>query len=457
MDDRRSSAAASGQGAARAIVDRLRRNGFQALYAGGCVRDRLLGLEPGDYDVATDATPDAVQSLFERTVPVGASFGVVLVIVDGRPVEVAQFRSDAEYLDGRHPVAVRPANPQEDAQRRDFTINGMFIEPTTGDVIDYVGGRADLDARIVRAIGDPAERFAEDHLRMLRAVRFAARLGFAIDPATMRAIQANAAAVRGVALERVGDEIVRILMEGGARRGFELLDESGLLEVVLPEIAAMHGVEQSPDYHPEGDVFEHTLRLLAGVDALERPVEGLDLESLALGALLHDVAKGPCSARDPDTGRITFYGHTELGETMSIEICQRLRRSRAVWERVAYLVRNHLRHVSAREMRRATLRRFLSEDGIDELLELTRLDAMASNGDLTSYRFCVEQRDAFGAEPIVPPPLLRGRDLLDLGWKPGPRLGQILNAVQERQLDGELSSRDDAVQWVEREFGKPPA
>lgn len=214
----------------------------------------------------------------------------------------------------------------------------------------------------------------------------------------------------------------------------------------------MRGVEQSPDYHPEGDVFEHTLRLLAGVDALAAPRS----ESLALGALLHDIAKGPCAARDPQSGRITFYGHTELGETMSIEICQRLRRSRDVWERVAYLVRNHLRHVSARDMRRATLRRFLSEDGIDELLELTRLDALASNGDLTSYRFCIEQRDAFGAEPIVPPPLLRGRDLLDLGWQPGPRLGQILNAVQERQLEGDLTNREEAVQWVEREFGKPP-
>lgn len=438
--------------AARRVVERLRSNGFQALYAGGCVRDHLLGIAPGDYDVATDATPDVVQSLFERTVPVGASFGVVLVVVDGRPVEVAQFRTDAEYLDGRHPVAVRPANPQEDAQRRDFTINGMFIEPDTGEILDYVCGQADLRAGIVRAIGNPAERFAEDHLRMLRAVRFAARLGFAIDPLTMQAIRANAAAVRGVALERVGDEIVRILREGGARRGFELLDESGLLRIVLPEVAAMRGVEQSPDYHPEGDVFEHTLRLLAGVDALAAPRS----ESLALGALLHDIAKGPCAARDPQSGRITFYGHTELGETMSIEICQRLRRSRDVWERVAYLVRNHLRHVSARDMRRATLRRFLSEDGIDELLELTRLDALASNGDLTSYRFCIEQRDAFGAEPIVPPPLLRGRDLLDLGWQPGPRLGQILNAVQERQLEGDLTNREEAVQWVEREFGKPP-
>lgn len=449
MEDPRPSDAVASEAAARRIVERLRGRGYQALYAGGCVRDRLLGQTPGDYDVATDATADEVQGLFPRTVPVGAQFGVVLVLIDGAPVEVAQFRADAEYLDGRHPVAVRPADPREDARRRDFTINGMFIDPETGDVLDYVGGQADLRAGIVRAIGEPRERFAEDHLRMLRAVRFAARLGFAIDPATMRAIRDNAEAVRTVALERVGDEIVRILTEGGARRGFELLDETGLLDIVLPEIAAMRGVEQSPDYHPEGDVWEHTLRLLAGVDGLAAP----RAEHLALAALLHDVAKGPCAARDPETGRITFYGHTELGETMAIEICQRLRRSRAVWERVAYLVRNHLRHTSAREMRRATLRRFLSADGIRDLLELVRLDALASNGDLSSYRFCVEQLEAFGAEPVVPPPLLRGRDLLDLGWPPGPRLGEILKAVEERQLDGDLTSREEAVQWVARQYG----
>jgi len=429
--------------AARRVVDRLRGAGHTALFAGGCVRDRLLGHEPSDYDVATDADPEQVQKLFRRTAPVGASFGVVLVVIDGRPVEVARFRTDAEYLDGRHPVAVRPATPAEDAQRRDFTINGMFLDPTTGEVIDYVGGRADLAAGVVRAIGDPVARFREDHLRMLRAVRIAARLGFEIDAATMRAIADNAAALDAIALERVGEEIVRILVEGSARRGFELLDRSGLLSVVLPEVSAMKDVEQSPDYHPEGDVFEHTLRLL---ERLERPTE-----TLALGALLHDVSKGECAGRNGD--RITFYGHTEVGEKRAIEICQRLRRSRFVWERVGYLVRNHLRHVSAPEMRRSTLRRFLSEDGIEELLELARLDALASNGDLTSYEFCVRQRAAIGVEQLRPPPLLRGQDLLDLGWRPGPRVGAILAAVEERQLEGELTSREDAAAWVEREFG----
>lgn len=431
------------ESAARRVVDRLRDAGFTAFYAGGCVRDRLLGHQPSDYDVATDADPAAVQTLFRRTVPVGVSFGVVLVVVDGRPVEVARFRADAEYIDGRRPVAVRPASAREDALRRDFTINGMFLDPVSGEVIDYVGGRADLAARLVRAIGDPVERFREDHLRMLRAVRIAARLGFAIDAGTMQAIRDNAPALAAIALERIGQEVVRILTEGSARRGFELLDASGLLPVILPEIEAMKGVEQPPDYHPEGDVFEHTLRLLAG---LREPSE-----SLALGALLHDVAKAECSGRNGD--RITFYGHTEVGERRAVEICQRLRRSRGVWERVGYLVRNHLRHTSARQMRRSTLRRFLAEDGIDELLELARLDALAANGDLSDYEYCIEQRAAIGVEQLRPPPLLRGRDLLQLGWGPGPRLGAILAAVEERQLEGELLDREQAIGWVEREFG----
>ncbi len=435
--------------AAQRVVERLRANGFAALYAGGCVRDRLLGKQPSDYDVATEAEPEEVQKLFRRTVPVGASFGVVLVVENDIPVEVARFRADEDYVDGRHPVGVKPATPREDAQRRDFTINGMFLDPETDEVIDYVGGRADLEAGIVRAIGDPVERFREDHLRMIRAVRFAARLGFEIDAATMRAIEENATNLETIAGERIGDEIVRILTEGGARRGFELLDSSGLLEVVLPEVAAMRGVEQSPDFHPEGDVFEHTMRLLAGLDAFEDAAARN--ESLALGALLHDVAKGECASRVGT--RITFYGHTEVGAEQAVEICQRLRRSRAVWEEVEFLVRNHLRHVSAPEMRKSTLRRFLSEEHILNLLELVRLDGLASNGDLTSYRFCVEQRASIGAEKLRPTPLLRGKDLLEMGWRPGPRVGEILTAVEDRQLEGELTTREEALGWVESEYG----
>jgi tRNA nucleotidyltransferase/poly(A) polymerase len=428
--------------AARTILRRLREAGFRAYFAGGCVRDWLRGEQPTDFDVATDASAAAVQQLFRRTVPVGAQFGVVLVLVDGQPVEVASFRTDAEYLDGRRPVSVRPATPEEDAQRRDFTINGMFRDPDSGEVLDFVGGQADLAARVIRAIGDPAARLHEDRLRMLRAVRLATRLDFAIEPSTMAAIRAHASEITGIAWERIGDEIVRILMEGDARRGFELLDESGLLAQVLPEVAALRGVEQSSDYHPEGDVFTHTLLLLA---QLRQPTE-----TLALGALLHDIAKPDCAGRHGE--RITFYGHPEVGAERAVTICQRLRRSRPVWERVEYLVRSHLRLAHAPQMRRSTLRRFLAEEGIDELLELARIDALASSQDLSAYQFCLEARARLGDEPAKPPPLLRGRDLLLLGYPSGPLYGEILHAVEEKQLEGELTSSDAALEWVKRTY-----
>ena len=436
----------AGERAARAVIERLVGAGHIAYFAGGCVRDLLRGESPTDFDVATDATAVEVQALFPRTVPVGAQFGVVLVLIDGQPIEVASFRADAEYRDGRHPTGVRPATPEEDARRRDFTVNGMFRDATSGDVIDVVGGRADLDARVIRAIGDPAARFGEDRLRMLRAVRLAARLDYAIEPATFAAIRTHAAAITEVSWERIGDEIVRILTEGAARRGFALLDESGLLVHVLPEIALMKGVEQSPDYHPEGDVFTHTLLLLA---ELRQPsVE------LALAALLHDVAKRDCAERRPD-GRITFYGHAEIGAEKAVAICQRLRRSRETWERVEWLVRHHLRIAQAPQMRRSTLRRFLAEPHIDELLELARIDVLASNGNLEAYEFCKRAQAAFDDEPIKPPPLLRGRDLLELGYPSGPLFAEILGAVEERQLEGELSTREAALEWVRRTYPRP--
>jgi poly(A) polymerase len=427
---------------ALSVIDRLVEHGHRAVFAGGCVRDWLRGETPSDFDVATDAGADQVQRLFERTVPVGARFGVVLVVVDGEPIEVATFRADAEYVDGRHPVSVRPADPEEDARRRDFTINGMFLDPRRNEVLDYVGGRADIEARIIRAIGDPRERFAEDRLRMLRAVRLAARLGYTIEPATLAAIRAMADGINDIALERIGDEIVRILTEGAARRGFELLQESGLLERILPEIAALQGVEQSPDFHPEGDVFRHTMLLL---EQLRQPSE-----TLALGALLHDVGKPRCAGRQGE--RITFYGHAELGEEMAVAICQRLRRSREVWERVGYLVRNHLRLVDAPRMRRSTLRRFLAEEGIDELLDLARLDALASHENLAAYEFCRAKKEELGSEPLRPPPLLRGADLLELGYPRGPLYGQILHEAETRQLDGEITSREEAIEWLRRTY-----
>jgi len=431
---------------AREVAARLRNAGHIAYFAGGCVRDRLLGREPGDFDIATDATAERVQQLFPRTVPVGAQFGVVLVLADDETFEVATFRADDAYIDGRHPVSVRFSSPEEDAQRRDFTINGMFIDPVDDRVIDHVGGRADLAAGVIRAIGNAADRIREDRLRMLRGIRFAARFGYVIAPPTFAAIRSAAHSITDIAWERIGDEIIRMLTEAdGARtkRAFELLDESGLLAQVLPEILALKGVEQSPDYHPEGDVFVHTLGLLERFD-------GRQTETLALGALLHDIAKPRCAERAQD--RITFHGHCELGAEMAITICQRLRCSRETWERVQYLVRSHLRLVNAPQMRLSTLKRFLAEDGIEELLELARLDALASSGDLTYYDFCRRKLEELGQEEIKPEPLLRGRDLIDLGFDPGPQFGEILGAVSEAQLDGNLKSKEEAIAWVRGRF-----
>lgn len=428
---------------ARTIVQTLRDRGFTAYFAGGCVRDKLLGVEPKDFDVATSAQITDVVRLFPQTVPVGAQFGVVLVIHEGIQVEVATFRADGVYVDGRHPTSVRFSDAREDALRRDFTINGMFYDPVTEQVIDYVEGQEDLAAGLMRAIGDPYARFTEDRLRMLRGVRLAARLGFTIVPETFSAIQELAPTIVDIAWERIGDEVIKILTEGGAQRAFQLLTESRLLPVILPEIEAMRGVEQSPDFHPEGDVFVHTLLLL---DKLDHPTE-----TLALGALLHDVAKPVCRAQSKK--RITFYGHCETGAEMAIEICQRLKRSRETWARVSYLVKNHLRLISAPEMRTSNLKRFLREEGIEELLELARIDALSSSGDLRPYEFCRKKLAELGPEQIAPPRLFTGRDLIDLGLQPGPRFKEILHAVEDAQLEGRIATRDDALSWVRQQYG----
>ncbi|HWH78690.1 MAG TPA: CCA tRNA nucleotidyltransferase [Candidatus Binatus sp.] len=425
-----------------AIVHRLRRDGYEAYLAGGCVRDMLLHREAKDYDVATNARPEELQRIFTDTIPVGAQFGVILVMLDGQPTEVASFRHDGRYLDGRHPSEVRFGTLEEDVQRRDFTINGMVYDPIADRVIDLVEGEKDIARRIIRAIGDPRQRFEEDRLRMLRAVRFAASLNFTMEPSTFAAIAPLAPTLTQISWERIGDEITRLLTEGGARRGFELLDESGLLAVLLPEVSAMKGVAQSPDYHPEGDVFTHTMLLLNHLDAPS--------ETLAYGCLLHDIAKPVCIRKDG--ARITFYGHMEQGAAMAETILQRLKRSRTVWERVAYLVRNHLRQVQAPQMRLSTLKRFLREDGIDELLQLARIDALSSNGDLQYYDFCRARLAEMKEDVIRPEPLLRGGDLIDLGLKPGPLFAQILRQVEDAQLGGELSSREEALQWVKTNF-----
>ena len=431
---------------AASIVRRLRHAGHVAYLAGGCVRDRLLGRVPEDYDVATSAPPEAVRALFARTVPVGMQFGVVLVLLEDARFEVATFRADDAYVDGRRPSAVHFGTAEDDAQRRDFTINAMYWDPLADEIIDFVGGREDLLAGIIRAIGDARARIAEDRLRMLRAVRLAARFGFTIEPATRAAILEAAPTVTDMAAERIGDEIVKILTEGRARRGFELLADTGLLPVVLPEVAAMRGVAQPPDYHPEGDVWVHTLLLLEQLPA-RAP------ETLALAALLHDVAK-PCCAQVRE-GRITFWQHDVQGEAMAVDICQRLRRSRETWERVGYLVRSHLRLVQAPEMRLAKLKRLLAEDGFEELLALVRIDTMASNRDLRYVEFCERKRDEL-RQTIRPPRLLGGDDLLALGYPRGPLIGRILHAVEDAQLEGEVTTRDEALALVRARFSPAP-
>jgi poly(A) polymerase len=426
------------------IVQGLRREGYKAYLAGGCVRDMLLKKPPQDYDIATDARPEEVQRIFGTTIPVGAQFGVILVMIEGEPFEVASFRHDGPYLDGRRPSKVRYGSLEEDIRRRDFTINGMVYDPIDDRIIDLVEGRKDLERRTVRAIGAPGERFQEDRLRMIRAVRFAASLQFDIEAETFAAIQQLAPAIADISWERIGDEVTRILTEGGARRGFELLDQSGLLAVFLPEISKLKGTPQTPDYHPEGDVFVHTMLLLSHLDATAP-------ETLAYGCLLHDVAKPLCLRQEAQ--RITFYGHTEQGAAMAEEILKRLKRSRAVWERVSYLVHNHLRLVQAPQMRLNTLKRFLREDGIDELLELARIDALSSNGDLQYYRFCKERLAELKDEEIRPAPLVRGGDLIALGLTPGPLFADILRQVEDAQLGGELQSRREALEWLQRNYG----
>ena len=425
------------------VVRRLHEEGFEAFFAGGCVRDMLLDKIPQDYDITTNARPEEIRRLFSETIPVGAQFGVMLVVIDGEPFEVATFRHDGPYLDGRRPSHVRYGTLEEDILRRDFTINGMVYDPIADRLIDLVEGRTDLERRLIRAIGEPQARLEEDRLRMIRAVRFAASLGFTIDPRTFAAIQQLAATITTIAWERIGDEVTRILIEGGARRGFELLDESGLLQVLLPEIVALKGTPQSPDYHPEGDVFAHTLLVLSHLE----PVSS---ETLAYGCLLHDVAKPVCFRQEAE--RITFYGHTEVGAAMSEQILKRLKRGRAIWERVAYLVRNHLRHVQAPQMRLSTLKRFLREEDIDELLELTRIDALASNGDLQYYQFCKQRLAELNEAQIRPPPLVRGTDLIALGLVPGPIFSEILQRVEDQQLGGELTSREQALEWIQQNY-----
>ena len=430
--------------AATEIVRQLREEGFQAYLVGGCVRDLVMGREPKDYDIATDATPEHVVRLYPNALTVGAQFGVVMVPHETGNIEVATFRSDGRYADGRHPAEVRYAQtPQEDVRRRDFTINGLLFNPATEQVLDYVGGERDIRARRIRTIGDPVERFKEDRLRMLRAVRFAARFVFALDAAAKDAIRKLAPQIHDVSAERVREEIVKILTEGQARRGFELLDETGLLKEVLPEIKALQGVQQPPEFHPEGDVWVHTMLMLEGLRQAT--------PTLALGVLLHDVGKPPTFAIRE---RIRFDNHVEVGAQMALGVCQRLRLSTRDTERVVELVRHHLRFKDFPRMKRSTQLRFLRMEGFEEHLELHRLDCLASHGDLTNYELARLLLTETPPAEIKPAPLVRGQDLIAQGYTPGPLFKQILQAVEDAQLEGSLHSREDALRLVAEQFPK---
>jgi tRNA nucleotidyltransferase/poly(A) polymerase len=429
------------------VVSHLRSHGHIAYFAGGCVRDALLGFRPKDIDVATDARPEEVQRIFARTVPVGAKFGVIRVLQNDWEFEVATFRSDGAYLDGRRPDTVTFSSPEEDARRRDFTINGMFYDPIADTVVDYVGGREDLGKKLIRAIGDARLRFGEDRLRMLRAIRFAAALDFAIDPETWDALRTDADQIKVVSPERIRDELMKILADVHRLRGFDLLDASGLLDQVLPEVSALKGCQQPPQFHPEGDVFVHTRKMLELLPPDASPW-------LALMVLLHDIGKPPTQTCDQSEGRIRFNGHDEVGASMSVAVMERLRFSSAEIETVVEAVRSHMMFKDVPKMRPAKLRRFMARANFPLELELHRVDCLSSHGDLENFEFLLQKETEFENEPLIPPPLANGHDLIALGLSPGPRFGEILEKVQTAQLEGEIHSREEALALVRKLVGE---
>lgn len=423
------------------VAGRLREAGYEVYFAGGCVRDRLLGNEPKDYDIATSARPEEVTALFEKTDAVGAHFGVILVKVQGVAFEVATFRTDGSYADGRRPESVEFATAQEDALRRDFTVNGLFEDPETGEVVDYVGGQKDLEAGILRAIGVPAERFGEDALRLMRAVRFAVRLGFELEAGTWAAVKLHAANLQKVSIERVQQEFSKILLCKGRRRGVELLVESGLMQVFLPEFMELIGCEQPPQFHPEGDVYTHTcimLEMLEGEPSLE----------LCLAVLLHDIGKPPTYSYDEQAQRIRFSSHDAVGAEMSQAILSRMKYPKVVIGAVVQMVEHHMRFMHVRQMRTAKLKRMMSRTHFEDEMELHRVDCASSNGISENYDFIREKQQEFAAEPLMPEPLLKGKDLIDRGMQPGPAFRKILNRLQTEQLEGRLKDRASALAWL---------
>jgi putative nucleotidyltransferase with HDIG domain len=446
---------------ATSIVRRLHEAGHVAYFNGGCVRDMVRGVEPHDFDIATSATPEQVRALFAKTVQVGAAFGVILVVENGHQFEVATFRNDEAYIDGRRPTGVRFGSPEEDAQRRDFTINGLFYDPLSeGRIIDFVGGLTDIEQKLVRTIGDPHHRFTEDKLRLLRCVRFAANLGYEIEAVTFDTVREMASQIHVVSAERVRDELIKIFTRPHAGRGLELLDASGLLAEVLPEIAAMKGVEQPAQFHPEGDVFQHTRLMLDMMSdgASQELGTQKDKTLLAFSVLLHDVGKPPTFQRAPD--RIRFNEHDRVGAEMAEVILRRLRFSNDEIEKIVLSVREHMRFQFVQEMRPAKLKRMLARETFSIELELHRIDCSSSHRNLENYEFLKAKAAALPPEVVKPPPLLTGHDLLALGLTPGPQVGRILREIEELQLEERLNSRAEALEFVKSRIAeaapKPP-
>lgn len=435
------------QGLARTayeVARTLKEKGHVAYLAGGCVRDFLRGEIPKDYDIATTASPEEIEKLFSKTLPIGKQFGVVLVVCEGKSFEVATFRREGPYRNGRHPSEIAFTTPEEDARRRDFTVNGLFYDPFKKQVLDYVGGKEDIERRVIRAIGDPEIRFEEDKLRLLRAVRFAANLNFTIEKKTWETMQRYRAKIYEVSPERIRDELVKIFTREGAGRGLELLSSSGLLKEILPEIEAMKGMEQPPDFHPEGDVFTHTKMLMERLKA--PPVV------LAFAALLHDVGKPPTfQVRE---GRIRFYEHSHVGAQMAEAILRRLRFSNDEIAAIATCVDNHMKFANVKDMREGKLKRFMSTVTFPEELELHRIDCESSHGLLDNYHFLKKKMEEFRKEELKPKPLLKGDDLLGLGLEAGPAMKPILEEAYELQLEKKIRNKEEALAWARERVGK---
>lgn len=426
---------------ALAILKTLHDQGHEAYFAGGAVRDLLLEKSISEIDIATSASPQEIEQLFPKTIPVGKQFGVIVVVQDTNNYEVTTFRKEADYVDGRHPTRVSFTDARHDVERRDFTVNALFLNPFTEEVIDYLNGREDLERKLIRTVGPPQSRFQEDKLRLLRALRFACQLDFEIEGQTYQQVKEHASQLTEVSWERIRDEVLKILTGPDPSRGLKLMSDSGILEVILPEIAAMRGVQQPPQFHPEGDVFVHTCLMFEL--SQERS------ETLALEILLHDVGKPPTFIVKE---RIRFDGHADLGAKMAEEICRRLRISNQQIEEVVDVVKDHLRFIHVQEMRESTLKRFLRKSNFSDHLELHRLDSLASHGKLSSYHFCQEKLEELSQEAMRPKPLINGHDLIGLGLEPGPLFSEIMSAIEDFQLEGKLSSKEETLDWVRKHY-----